>query len=480
VFSSVIVILISSLGFKKTLKPIVIFLLLVSSITGYFMNSYNTVINDAMIQNILSSDINEAKDLINIKLIAYFLFLGCFPAFIIYEIKIDYQSVFKELFTRVKIILFLFLSSGILIYIFSDFYSSFIRENKQLRYYANPSYYLYSTIQYINDELSNKIKEKEIKKLGENARIPIADNDRELIIFVVGETARADKFSLNGYGRETNPLLKNENIVSFSNFWSCGTSTAVSVPCMFSIYNELDYQKGKAQSTENVLDILKHAGVNVLWLDNNSDSKGVAERIEYQSYKTSTTNPVCDTECRDIGMLSHLQDYIKKHQQGDIFIVLHQMGQHGPAYYKRYPLEFEKFKPVCKTNQLENCSQEELNNTYDNAILYTDYFLSEVIQFLKNYDKNFETGMLYVSDHGESLGENGIYLHGLPNFIAPDTQRHVPVILWAGENYDEVNISEITKKQHKKYTHDNIFHTILGLLEIEVPEYIQKMDIVNN
>ena len=202
--------------------------------------------------------------------------------------------------------------------------------------------------------------------------------------------------------KRTNPLLKQEDIINFPNMSSCGTATAISVPCMFSITNKENYDSTKIRNSDNILDILKRAGVNILWRDNNSDSKGVALRVEYQDFQIPENNPICDDECRDIGMLSNLQEYIDSKKSGDIFIVLHQMGNHGPAYYKRYPKEFEKFTPVCKTNQLEECTQEEIDNAYDNAILYTDYFLSKVIELLKQ-NNDFETAMIYISDHGESL-----------------------------------------------------------------------------
>jgi lipid A ethanolaminephosphotransferase len=162
-----------------------------------------------------------------------------------------------------------------------------------------------------------------------------------------------------------------------------------------------------------------------------------------------------------------------------MFIVLHQMGNHGPAYYKRYPKSFEKFTPVCETSQLEECSKEAIDNAYDNAILYTDYFLSRVIALLKNNSAAFETSMLYVSDHGESLGENGLYLHGLPYFLAPDTQTQIPVIMWFGENYDEIDNESLRLKRNNSYSHDNLFHTILGLMEVQSEVYNNDMDIVH-
>jgi lipid A ethanolaminephosphotransferase len=206
-------------------------------------------------------------------------------------------------------------------------------------------------------------------------------------------------------------------------------------------------------------------------------------RVPYEDYKSPKTNTICDEECRDEGMLVGLKEYIAKQKSGDIFIVLHQMGNHGPAYFKRYPEKFEVFKPACKNYDLGSCTQEEINNAYDNAILYTDYFLSKVIQFLKGYSKPFETMMFYVSDHGESLGENGIYLHGLPYLIAPVEQKKVPMVVWFGDYMSrDVNIPALEAKLDKPQTHDNVLPTLLKLMEVDTKVYdssknlIDKMD----
>ena len=173
----------------------------------------------------------------------------------------------------------------------------------------------------------------------------VSDDQKELVIVVVGETARADHFALNGYPRPTNPRLAGESqLISFNNVSSCGTSTAISVPCMFAFNDRRSFDVDESRYLENALDVIARAGVDVLWRDNNSSSKGVADRVEYQDYKSRELNPVCDEECRDIGMLQGLQAYIDSRPK-DVLIVLHQMGSHGPAYYKRYPPEFEKFTP---------------------------------------------------------------------------------------------------------------------------------------
>jgi len=375
------------LSSRYTTKPVLIAVLIVSSLTAYFMNSYHVVIDADMIRNVLQTNLRESADLLTLKQVLYLLFLGLLPAYLVYKAPVRYRSLKKEVAAKMKTILLSLLLIGGSLFLFSKHYTSFLREHKPLRYSVNPTYWIYSIGKYIDATFDSG--KTTLRAIGTDAVVTEeANSSRKLVIMVVGEAARADHFSLNGYGRETNPLLKKAHVIDFSHLSSCGTSTAESVPCMFSIFNRNNYSYKKGISTENVLDLLKHTGkVALLWRDNNSDSKGVAVRIPYQDFKTPENNPVCNHgECRDEGMLAGLDRFIKKHQDKDIMIVLHQMGNHGPAYYKRYPKSFEKFKPVCKTSQLEQCTQQEITNAYDNALLYTDYFLSKTIDFLKRYD----------------------------------------------------------------------------------------------
>jgi lipid A ethanolaminephosphotransferase len=283
---------------------------------------------------------------------------------------------------------------------------------------------------------------------------------------VVGESARADHFSLNGYPKNTNPnLAQQTNLISYSDIDACGTSTAISVPCMFSYSGHDEFSVAKAKFTENILDLLQRSGVDVLWRDNNSSSKDVATRVGYKSFRSPDNNTVCDPECRDVGMLQGLQPFIDA-QDGDILIVLHQMGSHGPAYYKRYPVEAEHFKPACHSAELSECSQQEISNAYDNTILYTDYFLSKVIDLLKVNTPHYETTMFYISDHGESLGEGGVFLHGMPYNFAPDAQTKVPLLMWMGESSD-ISYQESLRLKDMPNSHDMIFSTLLELFEIQ-------------
>ncbi len=452
--------LLSLIAYKFSTKFSLIILFLISSGVAYFQDTYNVIINDEMIRNILQTNPNESLELFSFKLVIYVVLLGILPSIFIYKLPISYE---KPIRFKLKSLIISFSILTILALSFSKFFASFFREHKPLRYYTNPTYWIYSSVKFGINLASNKQNTFQI--LTQNPTLNQRDKN-SLVFMVVGETARADRFSLNGYTKKTNPLLEKKAILNFPNMYSCGTSTAISVPCMFSYFTKDDYDDQKAYYTQNVLDILSKAGVKVLWIDNNSDSKGVALRVDY---KKITCNA---KECKDEDMLKDLDTFIKAHESKNVLIVFHQMGNHGPSYHKRYPKEFEKFKPVCKTNQLENCTKEEVSNAYDNALLYTDYFLSKSIDFLSTYKNKFSTSLFYVSDHGESLGEKGLYLHGLPYFMAPEEQTHVASFMWfSDDRYKDINTD-------KKYTHDYVFSTILGLFDVKTKLYDANLDIL--
>ncbi|WJG09901.1 phosphoethanolamine--lipid A transferase [Aliiglaciecola sp. LCG003] len=440
-------------------------LLIISALSGYFTDQFGIIIGSDMLRSMLETDSAEAFDLISWTFILQVSLFGVLPSVLIAMSSIRKQTFFSTLKFNLAAGLVLIGIVVASVFLFSDQYASFIREHKSLRFYTNPLHPVYSAVKITSQHMKSTAQSVYLKMTSRSS-IPLTDLHRELVIVVVGETARADHFSLNGYGRQTNPnLAKESRLINYSQITACGTSTAVSVPCMFSMLPRDEFDIDDASNTENVLDILAKADISVLWRDNNSDSKGVADRVPYESYRDPEVNPVCDTECRDEGMLAGLQEYIDL-QEHDILIVLHQMGSHGPAYYKRYPRQFEVFKPACQTNELSQCSDEEIVNAYDNTILYTDHFLSKVIGFLKKNTPRYETSMLYVSDHGESLGENNIYLHGLPYMLAPDSQLKVPVIAWVGESSD-IDLAKSRELKDIPNSHDAISYAILSALEIE-------------
>lgn len=355
------------------------------------------------------------------------------------------------------------------------------RNNRYVRHLINPVNYIKSISSNIKRLSGNN--NKQIQAIGLDASLPgqsAKGNKKTLAILVVGETARAKNFSLNAYPRETNPLLKQEKIIYYNNFYSCGTATAISVPCMFSLLSHQTYSDSEAKNMEGLLDVLNHAGVDILWRDNNSGCKGTCDRVPYENMANLKDKSFCNTkECFDEILLNDLQSYIDNRKNNSL-IVLHQKGSHGPAYYLRIPEQFKKFTPICKNIQVNECSRKSLVNAYDNTILYTDYFLGKVIKLLQQNSDKYNTAMIYVSDHGESLGENNIYLHGLPYMLAPDEQIHIPFILWLSDQFKRnlgINSECLEQKSTNKYSHGNLFHSVLGLMNVTTNIYDPKLDL---
>ena len=466
------------LCYRPIAKIVLIAMVLIAAVCGYFTDAYGTIFDTNMLINSMETDQAEATGLMAPSFFIRLILLGIIPAFIIAKTPIKRSPLRRAVLQRIMTLILSLAFIGACLLPLGDQYATFFRQHKIIRSYANPITPVYSVIKlgtdYI-DELRRPdtliLHATDAKRLapvtatGTNAAKP------KLMVFVVGETARADHISLNGYQRDTMPLLASQpDIYSFKKATSCGTSTAYSVPCMFSYANRENYNSKNADYNENVLDTLHKQGVNVIWRDNNSSSKGVADRVTFEDYKTAETNPNCDVECRDIGMLDGFDKLVKSSDTPkDTLILLHQMGNHGPAYYQRYPNEFEEFNPVCMTNELAKCDDQSVINGYDNAIRYTDYFLDNVIDTLKNYEQDYDVVMVYISDHGESLGENNIYLHGLPYSIAPDAQKQVPVIIWSPTS-NSIDNHSLARMTDQPVSHDFITPTLLSFFGIITDE----------
>jgi len=466
---------------KYLTKPVLIFILLASAFASHFMLSYGIVIDTTMIHNVLETDARESTDLLTKGMLIHVLIFGTIPALLVYTVPVYYLSPIRQLVRNSVIIL---LSFGLIagnFLLFSSDYTAFFRNHHHLRYLINPVNYIYSIGKVSIIALQNHDSSPITIGLDAKQVKPAAEkNKKSLIVLVVGETARARNFSLNGYNRDTTPQLQNEDIINFPNFYSCGTSTHVSLPCMFSMYERDNYDETLAERYEKLPDVLRRAGLDVLWVDNNSGCKGVCKNIPTHYTSRLKIDGLCnDAGCFDEVMLVDLEKYIDKLER-DTVIILHQNGSHGPAYYRRYPANFSRFSPECKTNELGSCSEAEVINAYDNTILYTDYFLEKVITLLKKGSGKLDTAMLYVSDHGESLGEHNIYLHSLPYLIAPDAQKHVPFVAWFSDDFiqdNQYNPSCFKQRSGQEYSHDNLFHTMLGLTHISTSIYKPELDI---
>jgi lipid A ethanolaminephosphotransferase len=460
-------------AFRYFFKIFLVTIFAINAFVVYF-NVYNVVVDDVMIQTVFETNTQEVKNILNIKILLYFILYCLVPSFFIISVKVNYKTFLKESFS--KLISTLLLCAIVLVnsvFLFKQ-YSFFFRQNKYL-YLLVPINYISSFIRY--EIKAHRQNSSDLIKITDDVKVE-TQKEKKVIVLVIGETARAANFSLNGYERETNPLLKKESVVSFDNFYSCGTLTAVSVPCIFSHMERKEYVNSDKRY-ENLLDILNVANVDILWLENDGGCKGVCKRIKYkEDFDPKLKEKLCpEGDCYDEIAFPDLQDKLKDIKK-DTLIVFHQRGSHGPTYYKGYPKEFEIFKPTCRTNQFENCSQEEVINTYDNTIIYNDYILKSTIDMLKNL--KVQAGMIYVSDHGESLGEKGIYLHGIPYSFAPEEQKRVPFIVWFNRNlYNSLSINQkcLLSRSKNNYSHDNIFHSILSLFKVKTATYKDEFNI---
>jgi lipid A ethanolaminephosphotransferase len=469
--------LISLVCIPGLIKPFSIFLLIFGSLAAYFMDTYGVVIDREMLRNVLETDIQEASGLFNFYLVGYLMLLGIVPSLLVVRTKILWETAGREAVFRIASIVLSLVMSVLIILSLSSAYSSFFRTQKEVRFLTNPLGFVNAAISLAHETAKRPLVMDPISEGAHLGAGALNQTKPVLVVFVVGETARAANFGLGGYERDTTPLLAKQDIVYFNNVSSCGTSTAVSLPCMFSSFERENYSDNKAKSTHGLLDFAKVSGIDVLWRDNNSGCKGTCDRVTFEPSETLMPDSQCKGgECFDEILLNNISQKISG---GNQFIVLHQKGSHGPAYDQRYPESMQFFTPVCKTNQLQECTEEQVVNAYDNSIRYTDYFLNQVINWLKKQESTHNTVMVYVSDHGESLGENNIYLHGMPYAVAPEYQTHVPFVFWASQEfYKDRGLSKECLNHIKgdEFSHDNIFHSFLGLLDIQTNHYRPELN----
>lgn len=474
-------IVLTFLAFRRVLKPVLILLFLISASVAYFMSQYGVLIDAGMLRNFAETNVTEVRDLLSIKLLAYIVFLGVVPSWILWKVPVDYRRWHRELFSKV-IVSFASVAviGGVALANYQGL-SSLFRNHHELRLMLVPSNYIGASAGYLREQVASA--QQPFVKIGEDAQRDVALQNhprKSLTVLVVGESARAENFGILGYDRDTTPTLDKEaGLIAFTDVHSCGTETAVSVPCMFSNMGRKNYDASKAKNEEGLLDVLKRAGIDVIWRDNQSGCKDTCNRVTVQNVSNLKDPTLCaNSECRDEILLQGLQGFID-HLDKDTVLVLHQMGSHGPEYFKRYPKEYEHFTPVCESNALNNCSRESIVNGYDNTLVYTDHVLSSLIDVLRSNQDKVDTAMLYLSDHGESLGEYNLFLHGTPYMLAPEQQKHVAMLAWFSDSYQKsysVDTHCLQMTRDKPLSQDNLFHSMLGLLEVHSSVYQQDLD----
>ena len=472
-------------SFKYIFKAVMVFLIITGAQVGYFATKYGIIFDYDMMINIFSTNLAEAKGYITFESILLSVIYGFLPAAFLCYIKIRWpQSFFKAVWQRLLVFGIAAVTLIVIAVPYYQNYASIGRNNSILRKEISPYNYVYYGYKALKQMyFPTKI---EFDEYGQSAFIDNPEERPELFVVVIGETARAQNFKHNGYARDTTPYTDNiENFIKFAPVQSCGTATAVSVPCMFSRQNREDYDEVKAQNSSNLTDLLKYAGYDVYWYDNDSGCKGVCKRINNVLISNSDPNlkDKCSSDgCYDEVLLPILKERLQiqaQNKQSSV-IFLHIIGSHGPTYFLRVPKDKKVFFPTCERGDIENCSREEIVNAYDNTLVYTDYILSEVIKILEPYQQNFGTGLFYISDHGESLGEMGLYLHGTPYSIAPDEQKYVPMMAYFSNSFIEdhnMDLNCLENESKLSFSQDNFFHSILGILDVNTSFYNEKQDL---
>lgn len=459
---------IAFLAVRRLQKPALVALLMISAITSYYVDVLGVVVDRDMIQNAMTTTFAESKHLITLHFIGHVLLYGLIPAVLVLWVRIRRAPLWRGLGAWVLVTA----GSATLVVglLFTNLkaYSTVLRADKELMGAVQPLAPMGGALRYVRMML--KSTQIVLRPTGRDA-VPGPHLARAgkpvLMVIVAGETGRAANWSLGGYSRDTNPELAQRDILYFSHATSCGTATATSLPCMFSPLTRDRYSYEGGLSNENLLDVLVRAGFAVEWWDNNTGHKDVATRVPSRMMTAEDGPEFCQPECIDGVFLNRLEEKATT-ITGNTVIVLHQIGSHGPGYWLRYPAEQEHFAPACKTPELTECSAEEIINAYDNTIAYTDRFLAQVIDLLDR-----QTGvipaMFYASDHGESLGEGGLYLHGTPWFMVPDYQTHVPMVLWMSARFRDTLALDgacLAAARESDVSHDNMFSTVLGLLDV--------------
>lgn len=480
--------MLSLTAWSRFMKPLWFVVVLLAAIAQHYMLTYHIVIDPTMAANAMQTDMHETRDLLGWRMVFNVLAVMVLPAWWLLRVRIVRMGVWSQVWRNAALfVASIAVVAGSIAALSRDL-APLMRNNVTLRYMMNPLASVYSAGSVVIKPMF--VRAKRLVPISAGAALGpsyAAQTKPPMFVVVVGETARADHFALNGYARDTTPELAARQVLNWTNVHSCGTNTLASVPCMFSPLGKEGYE-GRKDDYENLLDVAKAAGLAVLWIENQAGCKGVCDRVPNISadadLDAATKARLCDgDECRDDVLLQNIDKRIAAlpadRRAKGVLVVMHQMGSHGPAYYKRSSPSSKRFIPECMTNVLADCSHAELLNAYDNSIAYTDRFLGNTIDWLKTQSASFDTGLLYMSDHGESLGEYGLFLHGLPYNFAPEVQKHVPMVAWfdAGmAGREKLSIRCLRDDRDTPLTHDNLYHTVLGVMDVKTQTYKPALD----
>jgi len=463
----------------RLLKPLLGLVLLFSACTAHFMDTFGVTIDGDMVGNLFETNAGEAGEYLTWDFAWCIGWLGVLPASLVAWAPLRTLRLRRAVGERGALVVVVIALVGFTAALEYKNLAFVARDHINLRRLLNPYYPLGSFWYYAKHRSPPEALAQ--SPLGHDAArdaVPAGQPPR-LVVLVLGETARVQNFGIYGYERPTTPRLAATPLVQLGPAQSCGTATAQSVPCMFSLLGRTEFSSHPHLLYWNVLDVLSHVGVPTLWLDNDSGCKEVCGAASYVDVSLSPDPERCeDRECRDEVLLAPLEQALSE-TKADRLIVVHHRGSHGPAYYRRYPPEFRRFQPECRRLDVQNCSVEEIVNAYDNSIAYTDEQLGEILERIQQHAGSAATAMIYLSDHGESLGENGVYLHGLPYAIAPATQKTVPFVLWLSPQWrsaEGLGDTCLAALPGTERSHDQLSQLLLGLFHVRTQAYLPGLD----
>jgi lipid A ethanolaminephosphotransferase len=456
------------LGPGRLQRPVAALLILMAAGASYYERTFGVLIDREMIRNVFETTVTESRHLVTLSAVVRIGLTGVLPAALVFWPQVRRVTRWHHVWRwPVGVGLSLAVVVGGL---FTDYkaFSAVLRERKEVMASYQPGATIAALVKFGKEQFAggDPVARVIAPDAAPGPHLAAAEKPVLLILFA-GETARAQNFGLNGYERDTTPGLAQRKVINFPDVSSCGTSTAVSLPCMFSPLAQADYSRTEFLSRENLLDVLARAGFDVQWLDNNTGDQRIADRIGWQRVDAALAPDACTVECTDEAFLPVIERTAATMTRNTV-LVLHMIGNHGPAYYLRYPEARAVFTPDCRTAEFAECEVESIVNAYDNAMLEIDHVLSATIDMLAAADRVLPA-MVYLSDHGESLGESGIFLHAAPMFMAPEVQTKVPMVMWMGEGFrDAMKFDEgcLRDVAGRPASHDNLFHTVLGLVDV--------------
>ncbi len=431
-------------------KCILAFTFIADAVSFYFIATYNVWITDKMMGNFFNTQYSEASGFLTWQAVLYVFFLGIVPCIFVFAKKVSYAG-WKQ--ASVNILLSLLISFAVVganvkNVLWVD------KNSTEIGSLLMPWSCVVNTVRYYSKKHSRNKKEI----LLPDARI--STRSKDVCVLIIGESARRKNFSLYGYEKKTNPYTEGDGVHALV-AESADTYTTAGVKAI------LDH-KPSGKLYEILPNYMSRNGVDVTWRTSNWGEPPVHIKKYYKVKDLKEKFPQADGKY-DAILLEGLKEEILSNENDKLLVVLHTSTSHGPTYSTKYPKEFEVFTPVCETVEASKSNQQELINAYDNSVIYTDWLIHSVIQILRDIPQR-RACMMFVSDHGESLGEANLYMHGVPARIAPKEQLEIPFIVWCSDDTLSIDDSKEVDQYH-------VFHSVMSFLGLESPIYNPALDI---